>query len=88
MFKHSVETRQTKTLSIFLRKSIDLLVVLLIVYIFSKYRIKQKLQTKVVISKARSEYHLNVLDILFIKTLLPNLCKQPFVYKSNVYKLL
>ena len=35
-----------------------------------------------IISKARSEYHLNILESLFIKTLKPNLCKQQFVYKS------
>ena len=41
-----------------------------------------------VISKERSEYHLNVLESLFIKTLKPNLCKQKLVYKSFFYKLL
>ena len=41
-----------------------------------------------IISKARNEYHLNVLESLFIKTLKPNLCKQQFVYKSILYKLL
>ena len=41
-----------------------------------------------IISKARSEYHLNVLESLFIKTLKPNLCKQQIVYKSILYKLL
>ena len=41
-----------------------------------------------IISKARSEYHLNVLESLFIKTLKPNLCKQQYVYKSILYKFL
>ena len=34
-----------------------------------------------IISKARSEYNLNVLESLFIKTLKPNLCQQQIVYK-------
>ena len=41
-----------------------------------------------IISKARGEYLLNVLKCLFIKTHKPNLCKQQFVYKSILYKLL
>ena len=41
-----------------------------------------------IICMARIEYHLNVLESLFIKTLKPNLCKQQFVYKLNLYKLL
>ena len=41
-----------------------------------------------IISKARSEYHLSVLESLSIKTLRPNLCKQKYVYKSYLYKLL
>ena len=41
-----------------------------------------------IICKARSEYYIDVLESLFIKTLKPNLCKQQFVYKSIRYKLL
>ena len=41
-----------------------------------------------IISKPRSEYHLSVLESLFLKTLKPNLCKQQYVYKFNLYKLL
>ena len=41
-----------------------------------------------IISKARYDYHLNVLESLFIKTLKPYLCKQQNVYKSILYKLL
>ena len=44
--------------------------------------------SSLVLSKARSEYHLSVLESLFIKTLKPHLCKQQYVYKSNLYKLL
>ena len=41
-----------------------------------------------IISKARNDYHLSILESLFIKTFKPNLCKQQYVYKSNLYKLL
>ena len=41
-----------------------------------------------IISKARNLYHLSVLESLFIKTFKPKLCKQKYVYKSNLYKLL
>ena len=41
-----------------------------------------------ILSKARNDYHLSVLESLFIKTCKPNLCKQQYVYKSNLYKLL
>ena len=41
-----------------------------------------------VLSKARNDYHLNVLESLFMKTVKPKLCKQQYVYKSNLYKLL
>ena len=41
-----------------------------------------------IISKGRNVYHLSVLESLFIKTYKPNLCKQKFVYNSNLYKLL
>ena len=41
-----------------------------------------------ILSKARNLYHLSVLESLFIKTFKPKLCKQKFVYKSNLYKLL
>ena len=41
-----------------------------------------------ILSKARKDYHLSVLESLFIKTCKPNLCKQQYVYKSNLYKLL
>ena len=40
------------------------------------------------ISKARNDYYLSVLQPLFIKTFKPNLCKQQYVYNSNLYKLL
>ena len=41
-----------------------------------------------IISKARNDYHQSVLESLFIKTFKPNLCKQQYVYKYNLYKLL
>ena len=41
-----------------------------------------------IISKARNDYHLSVLESLFIKTFKTNLCKQQYVYKSNLYKFL
>ena len=41
-----------------------------------------------IISKGRNLYHLSVLESLFIKTYKPNLCKQKFVYNSNLFKLL
>ena len=41
-----------------------------------------------IISKTRNDYYLRVLESLFIKTFKPNLCKQQYVYNSNLYKLL
>ena len=40
-----------------------------------------------VLSKAHNEYHLSLLEYLSI-VFRTNLCKQQYVYKSNLYKLL
>ena len=41
-----------------------------------------------IVCKGRNMYHLSVLESIFIKTSKPSLCKQKFVYNSNLLKLL
>ena len=41
-----------------------------------------------ILTEGRNIYHLSVLVSLFIKTYEPKLCKQKFVYNTNLYKLL
>ena len=41
-----------------------------------------------IICKGRNMYYLSVLESLFEKTNKPSLCKQKFVYNSNLFKLL
>ena len=39
-----------------------------------------------IVYKERNMYHLSVLESLFIKTNMLSLCKQKFVYNSNLFK--
>ena len=41
-----------------------------------------------IITKGRNLYHISLLESLFIKTNQPKLCKEKFVYNSNLYNLL
>ena len=41
-----------------------------------------------IVCKGRNMYHLSVLESMFIQTNKPSLCKQKFVYNSNLFELL